>query len=98
MKKRKILIYYVYSGYESCSKGDHVASVANMEDAIDYGNDDNASAEADDDKKTFSGILEITTTSSVEFFEDEDYLEMLKGYCESGYDNELGGYYEFELV
>ena len=96
--KRNIIISYGYCGYESTSKVEHVGAVQMMEDAIEYGDDEKAIVTIEDNKEDFSGVIEIDTTATEEEFSDEDYLDMLKEYCEPGYDNELGGYYEFEII
>lgn len=93
---RTIEIAYNYCGWESTSKSEHYAAIGMMEEAIEEG-DENAIVEHDDDGD-FGGILTIKTTSSLDEFDDEDYITMLENYSEPGYDNALGGYYSFELV
>ena len=95
---KKIKLSYDYSGWESCSKRDHVASVALMEEAIENF-DSAATVKVKDDKNNFCGKIVIESPKiGEEEFEAEDYLDYVQGYCEAGYDNYLGEYYEIEII
>ena len=91
-ERLKMEILYSYSGYESTSKREHVASVQMMEDCIEQKFD--VEAEVDDDKNNFCGVLTI----DIDDVNAEEVIEALEEYCEPGYDNELGGYYDFEIL
>lgn len=87
---RKIRISYDYSGYESTSNADHKYGVQLMKDCIE----EMGLEVKKKDYGNFGGVLKI---KSEEQFDPEEILAELNGYCKAGYDNELGGYYTFEI-
>ena len=95
---KKIKIRFDYSGWESMTRGDNAASIENMQEAIEGIMPNGVGFDIKVKTKGFDfGSGEITVKCD-EDLDEVAIIEAMEGYCEAGYDNNLGGYYSFEII